>query len=259
MLHRQPLLSGKWYPSGFDLLDREITNCFLHAEGPGALPSRRTRQRILGIIGPYGSYQDVGQVSAWAYKEIAESEFPDVFIVLSRGGTSYGFHTSLFSGWQTPFGVVHVDKERGQQLLRSFDKLRNNYDALQEGGSLEAQLPFLQFVNKDKLQEIKIIPLLINSIDYPACQQLGEALAELGERCHICIIGSCNLYGDVVDAALIDALKRVDAKKIHDIAQVRTAPGDFVVLIEAMKHLFAREGRLLHYQPGAAALSFRPS
>ena len=256
MLHRQPLLSGKWYPSGFDLLDREINNCFVHAEGPGELPSHRTNKRLLGVISPYGDYQEIGQVCAWAYKEIAESEFPDAYIILGKGGKEYGFFTSLFSGWQTPLGTVNVDKELGQQLMRSFEKLKNDYDALEDGGSIEGQLPFLQFANKDKLQEIKIIPLLINSIDYNACMKLGEAIAELGEKNKVCVIGSCNLYGDVGDAATVDALKRIDTKKIHDIAQVRTANGDFIVFMEAMKHMFARKGRLLNYEPGAAALSF---
>jgi len=43
---------------------------------------------------------------------------------------------------------------------------------------------------------------------------------------------------------------------VLDIAQVNAARGDIVVFLEAMKSLFARRGRLLHYQPGAAAFAF---
>ncbi len=247
---------GRWYPSSFDLLDKEVVNCFLHAEGPGELPTRRTTQQLLGVLSPYGNYQQIGQVCAWAYKEIAESQFPELFVIMGKGGNDYGFFTSLFSGWKTPFGIIDVDKERGQQLMNSFPALQNDYAAFEEGASVEAQLPFLQFASRDKLHELRVLPVLVNSLDYPQCRQLGEAIAELRDGCRMCVIGSCVLYGDVVDTALVDALKRIDTKKVLDIAQVNAARGDLVVFLEAMKSLFARRGRLLHYQPGAAAFAF---
>ncbi len=256
MLHRQPVSMGKLYSSGFDMLNKEIEQSFLHAEGPGELPIRRTTQQLLGILAPYGNYRDVGHLCAWAYKEIAESQFPDVFVIIGKGGTEYGFFTSLFSGWKTPFGIVDVDKEKGQELIKLFPDLKNDYTAFEQGAAIEAQLPFLQFANRDKLNDVRILPILVNSLDYPKCQALGEAIADLRGNGRICVIGSCTLYGDLVDTALVDALKRMDTKKILDIAQVNAARGDIVVFTEALKHLFARRGRLLHYQPGAAALSF---
>ncbi len=256
MLHKPPSFCGTLYASSFDLLDKEISQCFLHAEGPGALPGQRTARRTLGILVPEGRYSDVGYVGAWAHRQLGESVFPEVFVVLGRGGQRDGFFTFLFSGWETPFGVVQVHLEVGHTLLHAFPGLRNDYASFGRESAIEVQLPFLQYCHRDKLRELQFLPLLVQSKDYDACAQLGEALAELQERYRLCVVASCNLYGDEVDAALVDALKRLDTKEVRDILHLRSAPGDFLVFAEAMKNMFTDEGKLLCYRPGAAALSY---
>jgi AmmeMemoRadiSam system protein B len=256
MMHRQASFGGKLYPSSFDLLDKGIQACFTHAEGPGALPSGRVDRRVYGILSPPGVYQDIGHINAWSYKVLGESSFPDVFVVLGHGQHHEGFSTYLFSGWETPFGVVDVDKKHGNMLLSSFPELVNRVDEPADYAVIESQLPFLQFVNKDYLQDLKIIPLLITSKDYIACKRLGEILGELGEQCNLCVIGSCSLYGEVVDPALLEGLKTLDTKKVTDIVQMNAMRGDLIVFIEAMKTLFAKKGDLLYYHLGKAALSF---
>ena len=257
MLHRRLDSLGKYAPTGFDLLDKSITQCFLHAEGPGALPTRhRTSRKLLGVLSPYGVYDKIGYLSAWSYARVAESALPDIFVVIGQATAAEGFFTYLFSGWETPFGKVQSGKDRGQILLQLFPLLKHDAAAFSRADAIEAQLPFLQFVNKDALRELTILPLLVNSTDYDACQRLGEALGELGEQCHLSIIGSCNLTGDVVDPALVDALKTIDVKKIRDILSVRHASGELLVFAEAMKSLYARQGRLLAYRPGSASMVF---
>jgi len=253
MLHKR--VHGGLYSSSFDLLDREITQCFLHAEGPGALPARRTTKNLHGLLSPSGPSRTVGQISAWAYKEMAEAAFPDVFVVIGKGEKE-GFFTYLFSGWETPFGLVHTAKEEGQELIALFPPLRNDALAFASSDAIASQLPFLQFANRDKLSEIVVLPLLVNTLDYPACLRLGEALGDLGEQHALCIIGSSNLYGDAVDHAVVEGLKSIDVKKIHDVTHVNKSAGDLLVFAEAMKSLFVKQGKLLHYTPGHAAMVF---
>lgn len=239
------------------MLDKSITQSFLHAEGPGELPSRhRSSKKLLGVLTPVGLYDAVGPLAAWSYGHLAESALPDVFVVLGKATASEGFFTYLFSGWETPFGVVQVDKVRGQTLLHSFPSLKNDVQAFAAADAIETQLPFLQFVNNDILRQLTILPLLVNSTDYDACQRLGEALGELGEQNNLCLIGGCNLVNDLTDPALIDALKTINTKKIRDILQVRRASGELLVFAEAMKSLYVSQGKLLAYQPGYASMVF---
>ncbi len=248
------MFSGKLYPSSFDLLDKEVVNCFLHAEGPGELPSHRKPKRIFGILSPYGNFQEIGHVCAWAYQQAAECAFPYVFVILGRKSDT-GFSTYLFSGWQTPFGVVESDKEHGQRLLQAFPALKNETAPFDDCMEIETQLPFLQFAGRDKLQEIRIIPILVNSRDYDACQKLGEAIGELSEQCSLCVICSSNLFGEDVDGVLIEALKNIDGKKMKEIAGMKNI-GEIAVFFEAMKSMFAPKGRLLHYSSQHAAMVF---
>lgn len=255
MLHKKVISRGL-YPSGFNLLDKEVTNCFLHAEGPGELPSQRGNRNVVGVLTPNGKYREMGHMCAWAHKEIAEAEFPDVFVIIGRG-ESEGFSTYLFSGWETPFGIVNVDKKRGDFILKNFENLKNEAKSFKDEKTIGSQLPFLQFSNKDRVKDIKIIPILVNSKDYSECSKLGQVIGDLGEDCKVCVVGSCNLYGDVVDNALVDGLKNVDVKKVSDIVKVKNVPGDFIVFVEAVKQLFAKKGDLMYYHPGYASMVFR--
>ena len=61
--------------------------------------------------------------------------------------------------------------------------------------SIEVQLPFLQFVNKDELNNIKIVPLIISDYDFDICREVGDVLADIDND--ICVVASSDFthYG----------------------------------------------------------------
>ena len=79
---RKPVVSGMFYESGFGELNNQIEDCFKHKFGPGDLPVNKRYKKISGVIVPHAGYLYSGQCATWAYKEIAESEFPDIFIMI---------------------------------------------------------------------------------------------------------------------------------------------------------------------------------
>jgi len=161
---RQPTAIG-FYEGNFDALEKQIKSCFNHKLGPGALPIKKRDKKTKAVIVPHAGYLYSGPCAAWAYKEIAESEFPDLFIII--GPTHSGFSSSIsIEDWKTPFGIVKTDKDFASKLKENSD-LEINEGAHANEHSIEVQLPFLQFVNKDKMQNLKILPIVLtNDLDY---------------------------------------------------------------------------------------------
>src|SRR3989338_8466292 len=155
---RKPIVAGMFYASDFDELSNQINDSFHSKFGPGALPIKKRGKDIFGIIAPHAGYQFSGQGAAWAYKEIAESKFADVYIMLGLSHSGFPSCVSL-EDWETPFGIVKVDEEFTRVLMAN-SGLKQNERAHSGEHSIEVQLPFLQFANMDHLKQLKISPII---------------------------------------------------------------------------------------------------
>lgn len=265
-MNRKPVAAGLFYNSSFGRLDKEIKESFTHKLGPGDFPTKRKDKTTYGIIAPHAGYKFSGPCAAWAYKELAESKFPKTYIILGPNHTGLGsdFSTYFFADWETPFGTVKVDKQLGKKLTKEFPTLKNEPEAHLEEHSIEVQLPFLQYVNKDKLNEIKFLPICIKSHDYKKLLALADAISEFEDICIICSSDFThygpsyhfvpfaharkdNLYR--MDERAINFIKKLDSRKFYDYSQKTTICGyaPIIVAMEACKILGAKKANLLTY------------
>jgi AmmeMemoRadiSam system protein B len=170
---RQPIVDGQFYESDPKQLTKQIESCFKSKFGPGSLPSKERKKTIVGAICPHAGYAYSGPCQAFSYKEIAESKIPDLYILF--GLSHDGFESCIsIEDWQTPLGLVKTDKEFGKKLAEICNL---NIDELphQNEHSIEVQLPFLQFINKN--EDFKILPIIISpDIDI---KYFGKKLSEL--------------------------------------------------------------------------------
>ncbi|ENO12038.1 putative dioxygenase [Thermoplasmatales archaeon SCGC AB-539-C06] len=74
-------------------------------------------KKIIGAVAPHAGYQFSGSCQAWVYKEIGESELPDVFIILGTNHTRDKKSTTLLQEFETPFGIVKVDQDFTKKLI----------------------------------------------------------------------------------------------------------------------------------------------
>ncbi|MAG78516.1 AmmeMemoRadiSam system protein B [archaeon] len=187
----KPQFAGQFYESDFEKLSKQIEHCYTGDLGPGDLPTKRTEKITKGIILPHARYTYSGQCAAWAYKEIAESKFPKTFIILfpDHTGTHFDYATTL-EDFETMLGVVQVDKEFIEKLLKT--NLVKKTTTIKEH-SIEVQLPFLQVSNKDKMNEIKIVPIICPTTNN--YKELAQEIAKISND--ICIIISSDFthYG----------------------------------------------------------------
>jgi MEMO1 family protein len=271
---RQPVAAGKLYENSFDKLHKQIENCFYAGSGPGDLPVRRSNRRVFGIVSPHSGYLYAGEAQAWVYKEIAESSFPATYIIIGTNHMQNNNFPIILDSWQTPFGIVNADKSFGLNLVEKHSSIALDASAFSSDISIEMQIPFLQFVNKDRLIDLKIIPLLVSSTDYKTCCDLAKVIS--GISGNICIIASSDFthYGAkysyipfvhnkktgiyALDRRAIDYIELLNADKFLEyVRRTKTnicGAGAIAVAIELVKILGAGSGRLLQYYTSADVL-----
>ena len=192
---RQEAVAGKFYKESFDELDKELNECFTSKFGPGDLPAKRKESKIKGIISPHAGYAFSGACAAWGFMEIAENEFPDCYIII--GPSHYGNKSGIsLEDWRTPFGMVRNAKDVSIALKNNTDLVIDEEIHEQEH-SIEMQVPMLQFVNKDNLNSINIVPILIGrDIEYKKLAfQISEVLKDLNKSCVFIISSDFTHYG----------------------------------------------------------------
>jgi hypothetical protein len=261
---RKPIVAGMFYEDNPKLLENQITGCFKSKFGPGELPSNRKDKKIIGIIAPHAGYQFSGPGQAIAYKEIAESEIPDVYIILGTTHTGFPAAATILEDFETPFGTVKVDKEFAIELINQ-NLLIENKPAHQDEHSIEVQLPFLQFINK----EAKIVPIVVGEKAH--YERLGKAIVKTAKEQKKKIILICSSdfthygysYGFILfnknvkehlkefDLNAIKWIKRLDSKNflkyVNETGATICGVYAITVFIEACKELNAKTARLEQY------------
>lgn len=264
---RKPIVAGQFYEADFNELESQIKESFLHEKGPGELPVTKRDKHILGIISPHAGYFFSGAGAAWSFKEVAESKFPDVYIMIGLSHSGFRSCVSL-EDWETPFGIIKVDKIFGAQLVKN-SGLPENESAHRHEHSIEVQLPFLQFVNKDYLTKLRIVPIIASpDKDYKEiAQDIKKTIDDLNNK--VCVITSSDFthyginYGYMpftsnvkenmydLDKKAIDWIKKLDAHHFLDYTEETGATicGKYpiAVALELCKLLKAKNARLLQY------------
>lgn len=265
---RKPIVAGQFYEASFDGLNKQIESCFHSKFGPGDVPVSRSDKKIFGVVSPHAGYQFSGPCQAWVYKEVAESKFPVTFIITGPDHNRLGsvFSVSL-NDWETPFGLIKNDKGFARELKGKCKFIEVNEDVHEHEHSIEVQLPFLQYANKDRIADIKIVPIAVSSYDYESCKELANAIAKINKN--ICIIASSDFthygpnYGYMpflqnkkegiydMDKKAMDFIKEFNTKDFLGFVKMKKATicgtGAIAVAMETVKLLGAKKCKVLHY------------
>jgi len=190
---RKAAFAGMFYEKNPDKLTKQIEDCYTDKRGPGALPTRRANNKLQAMVAPAASYQYAGPCMAWAYKELAEAAFADVYIIIGAGQKN----STMLTGYETPLGHVRVDQSLAQELVKHHPEIVIDEQAHDEEHAIEAQLPFLQHATMDNMHELKILPLLIT--EDTNIKKLGldlkELLMDTGKKAVFIISTNLTKYG----------------------------------------------------------------
>lgn len=227
---RAPFHAGVSYPRAAAELAEELGSFYTHPEGAG-LPGNARTGEVRGLIAPHIDLRLGGPVYTHAYRALAESSLPDLFVIL---GTGHAGLPELFSisekSFQTPLGQVETDGDFAAVLRKHIGDRAFGEDLTHRTEhTIEFQTVFLQHLLRGR--PFRILPVLTSfsfqEFEHPALEsrtrrlfdRFVEAMIgaahESGKR--ICFIASIDLahigprYGDgdrPDEARIEEVLKR---------------------------------------------------
>lgn len=160
---RQPAVAGQFYPASVSQLRSELEQL---------VSADVTQKKVIGVIAPHAGYLYSG---ATAGKLLSDILIPRTVIILGPNHHGVGALAALSpeDGWQTPLGIVPIDKRLGGLIQQFVPLIQEDRAAHLHEHSLEVQVPFLQFLRPD----VSIVPLCLGFGDYAGCKLLGKGLA----------------------------------------------------------------------------------
>ena len=282
--NREPAFAGKSYESDPRKLSQQIDAFFNDPSGPGTPSQDQVEEPVKGLIAPHIDFQRGGSCYAWAYKALAESPPPDLFIILGtvHSPTEFPFVLSR-KKFVTPRGEVETADEIVSALEKklTFDPFQDEI-AHKTEHTIEFQLVFLDYLYHDK-KAFKILPVLCSSFHdimeqegspqhkpylYEFIDALRQIIAESPYRS--CCIASADLahvglrFGDAApptqaslkelenkDRAMLSCVERLDSDGFYtSIQQERDARKicGLPPIYTMLKLIDAQQGKLLDYQ-----------
>lgn len=257
---RHAAVAGTFYEGSRDGLRHQIEACFVHAFGPGSLPTgtRGQGRPIIGLVSPHAGYIYSGPVAAHGFFELSSQPKPSTVVIL--GPNHYGAgETVSISGedkWETPLGEVSIDIEAASAIVSAtghakFDNLAHRWEH-----SIEVQLPFLQYIWGS--HDLRIVPISMLLQTSRVSMELGEAIGTALQGKGALIIASSDFtHRELASTArrkdhlVIDSILTLDPARIEQaVFENRVSmcgPGPVMAMIAASKALGATGARLLHY------------
>jgi MEMO1 family protein len=212
---KEPNVAGGFYSAEPKELADSIDN--LEAS-TGPVPTDR---KVLIAIAPHAGYPYSGPVAAYTFKAIGHIHYKTVVII----GPSHYFPFEGISvyprgGFKTPLGIVPVDEDFAQALLKENPKFQFLPQVFEREHAIEVELPFLQ----KTFDAVRIVPILMGNPNLQVCRDLAVALDKLiGVRDDVLILISSDMshyytydVANQMDAQSLQAIKEIDPKKFFE-------------------------------------------
>ncbi|HOK41043.1 MAG TPA: AmmeMemoRadiSam system protein B [bacterium] len=194
---REPVAAGKFYPDKPEELRQMVEYLFSKAE-------RKKFDNVRAFIVPHAGYIFSGIVAASGYNQInTNKNYNNIFLIGSSHYAAFNGASIYNSGdYKTPFGLVKVNIELADELIKKYDFIFFKEEAELYEHSLEVQLPFLQYIFK---KEIRIVPIIIGTDDLNILKKLSSALKEYFTEDNLFIISTdFSHYPDYNNAVEVD-------------------------------------------------------
>ena len=210
---RPAAVAGKFYPESSPVLKQAI-EAYLSDAIPVGVKSP------LAIIAPHAGYIFSGQICADAYNQVRSQTY-DTIVILGTNHTSPRFDQIAIypgDGFETPLGIVRVDKDLVADLLAADHHCVLNASVHETEHSVEVQVPFVQVL----FPQAKIVPIVVGAPDPTLCRHFGEKLAKvlMGRRALIVASSDLSHYPSYQDAVTVDretlqAIAGMDPDALH--------------------------------------------
>ncbi|MDD5246157.1 MAG: AmmeMemoRadiSam system protein B [Candidatus Omnitrophica bacterium] len=242
-------VAGQFYPASAGSLKKQIESF---------IDLKAAKKDAIACMLPHAGYVYSGLVAGQTVCRVKVKETAVLFGPNHTGmGHAYSIMTS--GTWQTPLGNLEIDREIARGLLKECAFLKEDETAHLNEHSLEVELPFLQYFNKD----LKIVPIAFMSDDLEILKKIGRDIAhsieERSAQGSILIVASSDMthyepqeQAAKKDARAIEAILELDEDRLFErIAELRISMCGYapvIAMISAAKKLGATKAELIKYQ-----------
>jgi len=247
---REPVVSGKFYPSQKSLLEKELLSMIESTEPPAP---------ALGVISPHAGYIYSGSVAGCTLRSVKPVSS---YIIMGPNHTGMGaqFAVSGCEYWKTPLGNIKIDSDLRAAIIEHVSLVESDDVSNAAEHSVEVQLPFLQLINKDPFT---FVPMVISQGSLDEYRNIGRGIAravkDLKREGDVVIVASSDMThyesrdaAKKKDFAAIEAILALDEERLFntvmslDISMCGYAP--VIIMMAACKALGAKKARLIKYQ-----------
>jgi len=182
---RPAAVAGAFYPDNPQTLQGELKK-LLAASEKTAIPGK-----IIGLVVPHAGYAYSAATAAAGYKQVAGQNY-DLVVVIAPSHRDPFFGATIYpgTGYQTPLGTIQIDQAVAKQLVNSCNAVKLSELGHRAEHAVEVQLPFVQSLFPNS----KILPIVIGGYDWPTCEAIGKALAQVLQGKQALLIASSDLY-----------------------------------------------------------------
>jgi AmmeMemoRadiSam system protein B/AmmeMemoRadiSam system protein A len=251
---RKPAVAGLFYPGNSVELSKTIAGFYAEVEKTplGGPP--------MGLIVPHAGYPYSGRTAAKAYKVLVGEQF-DTVVVVSPSHTVFFKGSSVYDGdgYQTPLGVVEIDKALSKKIATTNPSVYLSKMGHASGGTrgehaLEVQLPFLQIV----LGKFKLVAIVMGDQEEDSINTLGESLAAGLEGTNTLLVASSDLShfhsekeARKLDYAVQEAVEKYDPSLLVETLESHRGEacggGPMAAIMMATQRLGGREVKFIDY------------
>ena len=247
---RRPAVAGSFYPADPQKLSRQVRDFLSHA------PEEEIPGEIIALVSPHAGYMYSGQVAAHAFKLIQGKKFDAVVVVApSHRALFQGASVYDRGGFETPLGVISVDKTLCQKIMEGSNFLRFFPQGHSQEHALEVQLPFLQ----EALGGFDLVPIVVGDQSFQSCQKIGQAIASGVKGKKVLLVASTDLshfhpYDRAVqiDQIILEDLRHFDPEKLAMDLEAGKGEacggGPVVAVMIAARQLGANKSKVLEYR-----------
>jgi AmmeMemoRadiSam system protein B len=254
---RKPAVAGYFYPKDEKELTKTVDDFISNVK------HQQIAGKILGIMSPHAGYVFSGQVAAYSYRHIKDTQY-DTVILLGPSHRIYlkGASVGNWDAYATPLGKVKVNKEIVASLLSKGEPFHFVEQAHMREHSIETQIPFLQRV----LKNFDIVPIVMGppSLDY--CKKISETFAEIVKERNVLFVASSDMshYPNYTNANDVDrntlslirkcdpnlvfsSEKKVLVKGIPNLSTTLCGLSSVITVMMTVKQLGGDAVKILHY------------
>lgn len=243
---RQAAVAGQFYPG---------SSTALHSELQKLVPAVSHRQAVIGCVAPHAGYVYSGSAAG---QLLAGITIPRTVMILGPNHHGVGALAALSpeDGWQTPLGIVPLEKRLAGLVKKHIPAIEEDSTAHLYEHSLEVQVPFLQYIRPD----VAIVPICLAFGDYAGCELVGAGLAaairEFGEEVLILASSDMTHYESAEaakqkDGLALDRLLVLDAQGLVHVCRTQKITMCGVIpaatMLVAAKQLGAAKAELVAY------------